>query len=306
MADLVTALEPTEWSLFNVVLSSSYGGWGMGRLDKDIDEIAQCVRYVRDYKAQQFGGNNMPGNGGKIVIMGHSTGCQDILHYLYQPNPRPKHLPLDRGHWTPIQRPPVDGVILQAPVSDREGILSVLEDGTYRDEPAAIQKIYNDAIAAAENATFEDNGTIDSLVPLWVTARIGYPSNAVITSRRFLSLTSPHSPQQPAEDDLFSSDLTDQRLQETFGVVGDRGLLKQRFLVLFSGRDQSVPPWVDKELLLQRWRGALDHGDKKLWDPNSLVVPNASHALSDPDQAEPRRIVTAKMMGLLSDLEKLA
>ncbi len=41
---------------------------------------------------------------GEIIIMGHSTGCQDSLLYLGQG-----------------KDPKIKGVILQAPVSDIEG-----------------------------------------------------------------------------------------------------------------------------------------------------------------------------------------
>lgn len=43
----------------------------------------------------------------KVVIMGHSTGSQDVIHYLTA---------RARG----VTLAPVDGGIMQAPVSDRE------------------------------------------------------------------------------------------------------------------------------------------------------------------------------------------
>ncbi|KAJ5084258.1 Protein of unknown function DUF1749 [Penicillium alfredii] len=297
LGDIVRALEPTEWTVFSLVLSSSYGGWGMGRLGKDIDELAQCVQYIREYKTPQFGA-------GKVVIMGHSTGSQDVLHYLNCPNPRPPHPVFDKS-WTPIIRTPVDGAIMQAPVSDREGILWVLKCGTERDSPAAMRNLYNNAVEDARRATYEDDDTVDTIVPISVTARIGYPASAPVSSRRFLSLVSPDSPEKPEEDDLFSSDLSDEQLRQTFGMVDARGLLNQKLMVLYSGRDQSVPPWVDKEALLLRWRTALDNGgDRQLWDPRSMVVPNASHALSDSDQAEPRRILVERVTAFLDDIQR--
>lgn len=44
-----------------------------------------------------------------MVLMGHSTGCQDLMTYL-----------LERHSKTPVS-----GAILQAPVSDREAFVSV-------------------------------------------------------------------------------------------------------------------------------------------------------------------------------------
>lgn len=295
-ADLVNALEDTEWTLFNLVLSCSYNGWGMGHLGKDTDEMALCTRYIREYKEPHYGPS-------KIVIMGSSTGSQDVLHYLHSPNPRPPHPVLDRGRM-PVIRPPVDGAILQAPVSDREGILHELSTGTERDSPAQMQELYNEAVAAARRDTYEDNGSVDTVVPLSVSARIGYSTTTPVSSRRFLSLVSPDSPAKPAEDDLFSSDLSDAQLAETFGMVGARGLLKKKLLVLYSGSDQSVPPWVNKQSLIQRWRRAIDVDGESFWDPRSLVIPNASHQLSDSDQAEPRRILVERVTGYLNDIMK--
>jgi hypothetical protein len=293
VADLVAALQDTEWSIFSLILSSSYNGWGVGRLGKDIDEMAQCIQYVRDYKKQLFGP-------GKVVIMGHSTGSQDVMHYISCPNPRPRNL-LDR-EIEPLLRTPVDGAIMQASVSDREGILWVLKAGTERDSPETMREIYRKAVEDAKKRTYEDDDTVDTIVPLSVTARIGYPSTTAISSRRFLSLTSPDSPKKPDEDDLFSSDLSDEQLQRTFGVIGPRGLLKSKLMALYSGRDQSVPPWVDKEALLKRWSTAAG----QFWHPKSMVIPGASHALSDCGQVEPRRILVQRVTGYLDELEKQA
>lgn len=290
----MSALEDTEWTLFNLVLSSSYNSWGMGRLGQDTDEIALCIQYIREYKEPHYGPT-------KVVIMGSSTGSQDILHYLHSPNPRPPHPVLDRDE-TPITRPPVDGAIMQAPVSDREGILYEISTGTERDTPEQMRELYDGAVAAARGQTYEDNNTVDTVVPLSVTARIGYSTTTPVSSRRFLSLVSPDSPGNPAEDDLFSSDLSDARLAETFGMVGVRGLLKQKLLVLYSGRDQSVPPWVNKQALMWRWENAVDAGGGLFWDSRSLVIPNASHQLSDPDQAEPQRILVERVTVYLDNI----
>ncbi|KAJ5348382.1 Protein of unknown function DUF1749 [Penicillium brevicompactum] len=245
--DVIRALDPTQWSVFSLILSCAGGGWGMGRLGKDIDELSQCVSYVRDYKTPQFGT-------GKVVIMGHSTGSQDVMHYINCPNPRPAHPVFDRN-WKPIVRVPVDGAIMQAPVSDREGILWVVKCGTARDSPAKMRAIYNKAVADARRATYDDHDSVDTVVPLSVTSRIGYPPSAPL-------------------------------------------------LVLYSGRDQSVPPWVNKEALLKRWQTAADGDGRQIWDTRSMVIPNASHALSDSDQAEPRRILVERVTAYLNDIQR--
>lgn len=280
----------------------------MGRLGQDIDEIAKCVEYVRRYKGDIYGHGHGHGSGpgagaGKVVIMGHSTGSQDVLSYLSQGNPRARHEVLDReGEYEAVRRGAVDGAIMQAPVSDREAILSVLEDGTDKDTPETMRRVYSDAVRDAMRNPYEygDAGLgTDTLVPLQVTARIGYGASTAVSSRRFVSLASPCSPGDPTEDDLFSSDLGDEQLGRTFGVLGTRGLLQGgRLLVLYSGRDQSVPAYVDKEALMGRWKKAA--GGR--WDEGSLVIPGASHALSDDDQEEPRRVLVQRVRAYLDGL----
>ena len=290
-ADLVRALQPTEWSLFTLNLTSSYQAWGLGHLDRDTDEIAQCIRYIKEYKMTKFGG-------GKVVLMGHSTGSQCVLHYLHKPNP---HIGIPRfdPELEHVTRPALDGAIMQAPVSDREAIFWVLEEGMGDKSPKEIRPLYEKAEALAKEALLRDQDA-DTMLPLWLTGQIGYPSNTPISCRRFLSLVSPDSPKSPGEDDLFSSDITDEQLRKTFGAINQQGLLKHKLMVLISGADQSVSAWVDKEKLLQRWRNATDRdGEFQIWDQRSGVIPGASHALSNDDQAEPRKYLVRKVLGYL-------
>ncbi|OXV07091.1 hypothetical protein Egran_05144 [Elaphomyces granulatus] len=301
VADLVVALESTSWSFFSVLLSSSYAGWGLGSLGKDIEEIAKCVQYVRNYKQPQQGELSEVG---KVVIMGHSTGSQDVLHYLYSPNPLPRN-PQSDSCLQHLLRPVVDGAILQAPVSDREGLRVVLQSGTATDSPAVLAGIYTQLVDIAKR-TCSDGGSVDVLLPLSLTSRLGYPADTAISCRRFLSLVSPDSPEHPSEDDLFSSDLTDDRLQETFGMVASRGLLRSKLLVLYSGRDQFAPEWVDKASLLQRWKNATDNNSKEqVWDAKySGVISEASHSLIGDEEEEPRRDLVARVMAYFRNVEK--
>ncbi|KAL1978534.1 hypothetical protein VTN31DRAFT_1393 [Thermomyces dupontii] len=132
LSSLAEALEDTDWSLFQVLLSSSFTGWSLSRLGRDAEEVGQCVHYVRNYKQTQLGDKAAP----KVVIMGHSTGSQDTLHYLYMPNPLPVD-PVFDGGLRHLVRPAVDGAILQAPVSDREVIQHVGIGGQLRVRPLA-------------------------------------------------------------------------------------------------------------------------------------------------------------------------
>ncbi|CAP92095.1 hypothetical protein E8E15_006874 [Penicillium rubens] len=278
VSKLANALENTEWSVFSVLLSSSYSGWGVGSLDRDVEEIGQCVRFIRDLKASRQPGAMT--KAGKIVIMGHSTGSQDVLHYLYSPNPVPqKEFDFGLQH---MVRPELDGAILQAPVSDRESLLAIIESSSQPDE---LRKIYDQLVSSAQEQPYTADKN-DSILPMNLTAKLSYPADAPLSARRFLSLVSPHSPDSPSDDDLFSSDLSDKRLQETFGMVGTQGMVKSKLLALYSGKDEYCPHWVDKEKLLQRWQQATEAGGAQ-WDAeNSGVVPGASHNVRDEGQQD--------------------
>lgn len=278
VSELAAALEDTEWSLFSILLSSSYNGFGVGSLDRDVEEIGQFVRYIRDLKADRLPG--APMRHGKIVVMGHSTGSQDVLHYLYAPNPLPKTA-FDNGLQF-MHRPELDGAIMQAPVSDREAVLDTLKSAK---EPSEVRSVYEQLVNAAKTQPFTEDRK-DSILPMDMTDKMGLPGDAPISARRFLSLISPDSPENPAQDDLFSSDLTDKRHQETFGMIKHRGILQSKLLVLYSGSDEFCPPWVDKENLMQRWQQATEAGGAK-WDAeNSGIIVGASHNVKDEGQHE--------------------
>ncbi|KAJ5135117.1 Protein of unknown function DUF1749 [Penicillium bovifimosum] len=269
VSKLAKTLENTDWSVFSVLLSSSYGGWGVGSLDRDVEELGQCVRFIRDLKASRQPG--APSSAGKIAIMGHSTGSQDVLHYLYSPNPVP-HKEFDFGLQHMV-RPELDGAILQAPASDRQGLQAIIESSLQPDE---LKKVYDDLVTFAKEQPYTEPNS-DAILPMNLTARLSYPADTPLSARRFLSLVSPESPGNPSDDDLFSSDLSDKRLEETFGAVGAQGLLKSKILFLYSGEDEYCPDWVDKVELLQRWKRATEAGGAK-WDyENSGVIAGASH-----------------------------
>ncbi|EPS28471.1 hypothetical protein PDE_03417 [Penicillium oxalicum 114-2] len=297
MCDLVRALQPTEWSLFTLNLTSSYQSWGLGHLDRDTDEIAQCLRYIKDYKISKFGD-------GKIVLMGHSTGSQCVMHYLYRPNPH-TNAPSFDPYLEHTLRTPLDGAIMQAPVSDREAVQWVLSEGIGGKTGNEIRPIYERLVSMAKDQISRGESH-DSILPLSMTSYI-YPANTPISCRRLLSLISPDSPQSPGEDDLFSSDLSDEHLKTTFGMIRERGLLNHKLMVLFSGADQAVPKWVDKSKLMARWQAITDHDGKyEIWDKeHSAIIPNASHALSNDDQAKPREFLVERVLGYLQSAEKV-
>ncbi|OJJ00403.1 hypothetical protein ASPVEDRAFT_128077 [Aspergillus versicolor CBS 583.65] len=266
--EIAKALEPTEWSIYHLHLSSSYSGWGIGSLDRDVEEIGQCVEYVRNLKKN----STANGTAGKVVIMGHSTGSQDVLHYVYSENPLPRNPDADGVQG--LTRPVVDGAIMQAPVSDREAILQTAK------ESSEAREAYDTLVKFAHEQPAR------TLCPLDLTGLVGLEPSTPVNVRRFWSLASPESPAKPSEDDLFSTDITDERLGETFGRVATRGLLRGTLVALYSGNDEYAPNGVDKEALMARWKRATDAGGVKKWDDEaSGIIPGASHNVRDEGQA---------------------
>lgn len=138
-------------------------------------------------------------------------------------------------------------VALQAPVSDREG--AMLEPG------------YADNIQTAR--TLVKDGKQDEMMPrsaFW----------APITAQRFLDLQG-----MEGRDDFFSSDLTDEQLRERLAHVGD--FADRRVLVQFSGKDEYVPPSVDKRATLDRLCNAMNTAHSVA---TSLNLEDANHNLS--------------------------
>ena len=86
----------SNYSLVQPIISSSYTGFGHGSLQRDSEELHELVVYLRAHRQAET-----------IAMVGHSTGCQNIVHYL-------------RDH-------SINLAVLQAPVSDREH--AATEDG---------------------------------------------------------------------------------------------------------------------------------------------------------------------------------
>ncbi|KAG8969525.1 hypothetical protein FRC03_002386 [Tulasnella sp. 419] len=95
---LSSFLASIGWSLVQVNLSSSYNQFGLSSLDNDVEELGYAFEYLYREKSKT-----------DIVLMGHSTGCQDAIHYLVT-KPTSSSSP----------RPQIKSAILQAPVSDQE------------------------------------------------------------------------------------------------------------------------------------------------------------------------------------------
>jgi alpha-beta hydrolase superfamily lysophospholipase len=193
--------------------------------------------------------------------MGHSTGCQDAMQYI-------------SGS---VARPPVDGVILQAPVSDREA----LEAFVPNDERSRIVEI-------AEKYVRDGRG--DHVLP--ATLATGIFGNTPVSAYRMLSLLSPN---KDGDDDYFSSDLPDSAFEQTFGKF-----TKTPLLILCSGRDEHVPPHVDVHGLIQKWSAIVERCGGHVDRDNGGIIAEATHNLGD--DAEVVSQVCQRVRGFLGKI----
>lgn len=251
-----------EVLVVQALLSSSYAGWGTGSVSRDRAEIIDCMEYFqalytsRDLVAQGVEGlgtsvgtgevklreREQRWDGVRFVLMGHSTGCQDLVALA-------QSMYSNESRWDGIW-----AVILQAPVSDREALPMRMAP---RDIDLGLEAA-KQMIAAGRGDTILS----PSLIP-------GFADGTCVSAARFYSLASTDSD----EEDYFSSDLTDEKLEAIFGLFAEGGT---DVLVLESEKDEHVPGWVNKELLLDRWERAAKKVGTNL---RAEMVRGASHSL---------------------------
>ena len=229
---------PPGWHLVEPILSSSYRQWGISALNDDVLEIADLILHFRK-------------SNGKIVLLGHSTGCQMIMHYL-----------LTSQLGGEIGLPNVDGAIMQGSCSDREALNLLTTHASY-DEVCKVCKEYIDA------------GKADEVLPQHFSKAI-FGSSTPITARRMFSIASP-PPDHAGEDDYFSSDLDESRLDSTFGRLGKS---EARLAFLFGERDEFVPPHIRKAEMVGSWEQHIRNGGGNV-DQSSGILANASHTLKE-------------------------
>lgn len=168
---LVDKLATLNWSLVQIQLDSSFKGWGTSSLADDIEGIRSLVDYL---KSEQGGSRE------KIVLMGHSTGSQDTIHYL-----------LNHGDT-------IDAGIMQGSVSDRESFALEID-------PQAQERLNSEA------QQLLSGGRGDELLPAEFARRA---DKTPITAYRWCSIMVPGG-----DDDYFSSDLAEETISSTFGKL---------------------------------------------------------------------------------------
>uniref|UniRef100_A0A2P2J4S0 UPF0613 protein PB24D3.06c n=1 Tax=Rhizophora mucronata TaxID=61149 RepID=A0A2P2J4S0_RHIMU len=213
---LAVALHKEKWSLVQLTLSSSYSGYGTSSLQQDAMELDQLISYLINKE-----------NSEGVVLLGHSTGCQDIVHYMCT------NAACSRA---------VRAAILQAPVSDREYRATLSETAAMIDLAS----------------TMIEDGRGSELMP-----READPS-APITAYRYHSLYAYNG-----DDDLFSSDLSDDQLRMRLGHMSNTPCQ-----VIFSMADEYVPEYVDKKALVERLCRAMGGAEK-------VEIEHGNHSLSN-------------------------
>ncbi|KAL2886411.1 UPF0613 protein PB24D3.06c [Ceratocystis lukuohia] len=219
------------YSLFEIRMRSSFESYGSFGMLEDVQDIGALVKYLRMIGRK------------KIVLLGHSIGCQDIMTYNKLKD----------------EFPPVDGFILQGPISDREAFKNIIvKPGEMNNYLEALEYARETAILARVNS----NEILDWM-PRWLMPEA--VRNIPFAIYRFLSLVD-----VGGDDDFFSPDLSSEDVSRIW-----KSLTKPA-MVLHSGQDEFVPESVDKEGLISEWKAA---GPKV--SPLSGVIPDANHAVSE-------------------------
>jgi len=78
-------------------------------------------------------------------------------------------------------------------------------------------------------------------------------------------------------DDYFSSDLSDDKLENIWGR------LRQPVLILPSGKDEWVPELIDVEVMVERWKRFCPEG---IASELSGLIPGANHRVEGAEEGE--------------------
>ena len=261
---LSAACQALGYNVIQPLLSSSYTGYGTGSLARDTEEIITLIEHlVVNHSCQH------------VVLVGHSTGCQNAIHFLH--------------HAPHSVRSRVVAVALQAPVSDQEAGEMEEHQADYLQH--ARQEVCAHGAEVCEHI----------LMPL-------HMHYSPITVSRFMSLF-----ERYGSDDMFSSYMTDAELSarlNCFSISPPPGTHTQTqaqmqtqqtplphssfpnrdaappspscipVLIAFSLADEYVPASVDKPQLVSRLATAMG--------PSAvpLLLEGANHNLSAPAGGE--------------------
>ncbi|KAG6000047.1 hypothetical protein E4U43_001726 [Claviceps pusilla] len=238
---LETAGKELAYSVFEIRLRSSFIGFGTSSLKKDVEDIAALVKYLRGLGKE------------KIVLFGHSTGwSQDCMEY---------------ANYVKHCNPPVDGFIMQGPVSDREAMNEIFPS-------------HQDTLDLADEWIAQGRAH-DCLPRDKVPQDLGAP----ITAYRFRSLVAKNG-----DDDYFSSDLDDDTVRKYWRRFN------KPVLALHSANEEHVPHFVNQITENQRFQKA-----NPMVSPLSGLIPEASHQVLEENA---REWLGQRVVEFLQTLEK--
>ncbi|KAK4194733.1 hypothetical protein QBC40DRAFT_269866 [Triangularia verruculosa] len=200
-----------SFTVYQTRLTSSFSAFGYSSLSQDAHELRSIVRHLRTVLNKQ-----------KVVLMGHSTGCQDCLYYTTKLSDL-------------REEERVNGIILQGPVSDREALGMSVDRGELERSVAVAKKMLEEG--RGEHVV--DKGEMP-----------GGWRGSPVTAYRWLSFAT-----KGGDDDFFSSDLSDEELE---GIWGG---LSTPVLILPSEKEEWVPFTPEEvEGMVKRWAGFCKPG----------------------------------------------
>jgi pimeloyl-ACP methyl ester carboxylesterase len=193
-----------EYKICIPIMRSSGNSFGNTTIWDDVEDIKEILKHI-------INNNEIK----DIFLIGHSTGCQDILCLFKK----------EINKEFPIRK-----CILQGPVSDRD---FVINDINLKNE---IKRIENKS-----NILFKDWNNSELKNSIEVSQYL-YDNKYPLLIRRFVSLYS-----KLGDEDWFSFDIESNKLKELYSII------KIPFLFVFSLNDQYVN-YTNKEYkeLIQR------------------------------------------------------
>ena len=200
-----------EYKICIPIMRSSGNSFGNTTIWDDVEDIKEILKHI-------INNNEIK----DIFLIGHSTGCQDILCLFKK----------EINKEFPIRK-----CILQGPVSDRD---FVINDINLKNE---IKRIENKS-----NILFKDWNNSELKNSIEVSQYL-YDNKYPLLIRRFVSLYS-----KLGDEDWFSFDIESNKLKELYSIINIP------FLFVFSLNDQYVN-YTNKEYkeLIQRIEKANSH-----------------------------------------------
>lgn len=219
------AQEMGSTCLIQPILRSSYRQFGISTLDSDAEDLYQLVSKLSSKR---------------VILIGHSSGCNGILHFVH------RFLPTLCSEEADMIRGKICGIVLQGAVSDRQYIVSVLG------ETKATQFLET-------SKALISSGQAHSIMP---AEAVPMEPIVPITAKRFYSLLQ-------GDDEMFSTDKNESimfSVSETLPI-----------LVFISDKDEYVPHnQVNQSSVVSFFSKILPHhASNKI-----VVLRNANHGLS--------------------------